>query len=496
MCRPASGTWCGRGTSVPSRSKPSSPGREVARGEGFPPTARSPPATPWLAADQRLVLERETPRLSRLVEELRAELTQEGLSVVEALWDAAYRGVSDRAARLYRLLADHPGPYVTPDAVVALLGEGVVAAEDALDELNAVSLLEARLDGHLYLHDLLREHARRWARRDGDAAEADTGRRRIVKWLRRQAERADLLTDKRRMRLIALVPPLPDAPDVSFDDESAARRWLHRERSALFGAVSLAYAHGYDTDAWSLCVPLWTFHKDHPHYAEEIAELFGMGVAAAGRAGQHAGQCRMRCQRAEPLWQLGRFDEAERELASAVGAAEVIDAGDARLLPSTIEFRGKLRAARGDWLAAAADFERSLALHRAIPNPYGVLLQSHLLGRAMRRLGRLDRAAELLEAAHAMAQRHERRRMIGRTACELAAVCQEQGEWERASELYERALAHARERHSEDNEARVRTALAELAEAAGDAPAARAHRDAVRAIHERVGKLPPDRPGG
>ncbi|PAZ11068.1 hypothetical protein CLM62_38050, partial [Streptomyces sp. SA15] len=118
--------------------------------------------------------------LPRLLRSLTAELHEKGIPMVERVWDAAYRGLSAEAARLYRLLADFPGPSFTPAALDALLGSGAEAAEDALDELREAGLLDDRdsEDGRARLPELLRAHARRRAEADGDEAERDAARRR------------------------------------------------------------------------------------------------------------------------------------------------------------------------------------------------------------------------------------------------------------------------------------------------------------------------------
>ncbi|UGY90786.1 NB-ARC domain-containing protein [Streptomyces gobiensis] len=428
-------------------------------------------------------------RPARLVAELAAELDEKGLPVVEAVWDAAYQDLSPSAARLYRLLAEHPGPDFTEQAAAAVLGEGADAAADALDELETASLLES--GERLRMHALLRAHAHRRARQHGDAAEAGQARRRIVRWYRRQAERADVLMSRQRMRLAKPVPELPYAPDVPLGSTADAARWLDAERLVLYGCVRLAYDAEDDTDAWSLCEPLWTHFMDHRRYADAI-DAFRTGLAAAQRAEHLPAQVRMRCQLARPLWEVGRWEEARRELAPAVRAVEAgMLAGERKLCASTLEFRGKLRSAGGDWAGAVEDFTASRRIHEEIGNAYGVLLQTHLLGKATAQLGELERAAELLSRAHQMAREQRRERMTGRTAFELSKVLRRIGnrtDRGRAIELAEEALASAQRRGSDFEETRVRLVLAELAEEAGDEETAGAHRAAVRAIEERVGK--------
>jgi tetratricopeptide (TPR) repeat protein len=437
--------------------------------------------------------------LSRLVDELTAELHEKGVPVVERLWDAAYRSVGADAALLYRLLPVIPGASFTPAAAAAVFGKGRDAAEDALEELETAGLLDIRAasntkDERKRLPELLRGHAQRCARRDSSEEERSEALRRIVAWHVRQAQRADLAAAGERLRLADLVAPLPGAPDVPFEDaerpKQHAVRWLHTERHALYGCVRSAYAHGYDAAAWALCEPLWTHYLDHPEFADTV-EAFHTGVAAAQRAGHLPALVRMRCQLARPLWEQGRFDEAAGELRHAMAAAESLDETkeSRKLRASVIEFRGTLRSAQGDWEAATGDFEASREIQRLIGNDYGVMLQTYRIGQATAESGDLDRAASLLEEAHRAAAGLQRERMTARTGFALAGVLHRLGRGDEARELYQAVLAAARGRGSDFDEARVLDALAALADDSGDPVEAQRHREAVHAIRARNGSV-------
>ncbi|WP_328316907.1 NB-ARC domain-containing protein [Streptomyces sp. NBC_00388] len=447
-------------------------------------------------------------RLLRLVAQLTDEWTERGIPMVEAVWDAAYGDLGPAAARLYRLLAVHPGPYPAPEAVTALFGEGADAAEDALEELERASLLLPGRGGRPGMHDLLRAHAVRCVRRDGGEAEAAGARGRLIRWYLRQAQRADALAAGPRMRFAGEVSAVEGAPDVEFGPgKQRALRWMESERLALFGCVRAAYACGMDAEAWALCEPLWTHFLDHAHYGE-VTEAFRTGRDAAQRAGHIAALVRMRCQLARPLWEQGRYEEAETEVGLAVSAARLSggpggsetgetggtgdtgDTGGLKLWASALEFRGKVRSVQGDWAAAVPDFEESRRIHTRIRNPYGVLLQTHLLGQAAAALGEPDRAAALLAGAHAMAREQRRERMTARTGFELGRVLQGLARREEAAELYAAALDGARERGSGTDEVRILDALASLAAESGDAEQASAHRESAREIREREGGLP------
>ncbi|MFD7286509.1 hypothetical protein [Streptomyces sp. NPDC059863] len=449
--------------------------------------------------------------LPRLIDELTAELHGKGIPMVEVLWDAAYRGLGPEAALLYRMLPSIPGTSFTPEAATAILGRGRDAADRALEELETAGLLDTRDvsdtgDDRKRLPELVRAHARRRAEDSAEEERAEW-RLRIVRWFLRQAQHADRYAAGTRMTFADPVGPIPGAPDVRFEDgEGAAAdaapddaadggarkerafRWLETERHALYDCVDLAHARGYDTEAAAFGEPLWTHYLDHPHYTDGI-EAFRTALAAAQRAGHVPLTVRLRCQLARPLWKRGEFAEAERELAQALTASRSLGESDRyrKLGASVVEFHGMLRSARGDWAAAAADFEASREVHRAIGNEYGVMLQTYRLGEAVAALGQLDRAAALLEEAHTLARRLGRERLTARTGFALGGVLHRLGRGSAAHELYVAALGSARERGADHDEAGILDALALLAEEEGRAAEAREHRTEARLIRRRNG---------
>lgn len=450
--------------------------------------------------------------LSRLLTELTAELNEKGVPVVEKVWDAAYLSLTPDAALLYRLLADHPGPSFTAESAAAILGLGRDAADEALEELEIAGLLDTRdvsatADGRMRLPELMRAHARRRARHDGDDGhdgESAEARRRIVNWFLEQAQRADLFAAGPRLTLAAPVPrvpgtgdvPLADPADAERPDEARARarlaaRWLNTERHALYASVRLAHSLGLDAQTWALCEPLWTHYLDHPHHTDDI-EAFRLGVEAAGRAGDLSALVRMRCQLARPLWEQGNTDEAADELERALATLDTLgesadSARTSKLKASAVEFRGMLRSVQGDWAAAATDFRRSREVHRAISNEYGVTLQTYRLGEATAEMGDLDEAETLLAQAHESAVALGRERLAGRIGFARGGVLRGLGRPQEARPLYEDSLASARGRGSDADEERILDAFAMLAQEEGYAAEAEEHRAAAHAIRSRNG---------
>ncbi|MFC7218580.1 hypothetical protein ACFQLX_10435 [Streptomyces polyrhachis] len=441
--------------------------------------------------------------LSRLVAELTRELREKGIPVVEAVWDAAYADLGGLAARLYRLLAHHPGPTVTTLEAAALLGAGptgggeagestaVEQAEDALEELETAGLLERRGPEHR-MHALLRGHAARRAHHaDPQGAERAAALRTLIRWYRRQAARADLLAAGPRMTFAALPEALPGVPDVEFTDPPAALRWLAERRLPLHACVRLAFDDGRYEDAWALAEPLWTHFLDHRHYAD-ATDAFRTAVAAADRAEEPRAMARTRCQLARALWEQERYEEAAEQLGRALGIAETLGDGtnERKLTASVTEFRGNLRLAVGDLDAAARDFEAARRVHQEIGNAYGVLLQTYHLGQTALRGADYGHAAELLAQAHRMAAGQRRERMTARTAFALGRALRGAGRPTEALAPLRTALAGACARGSTADEARVREELAALLGELDEPQEAAEHRAAARLLAERHGAPP------
>ncbi|MFE7459613.1 regulator [Streptomyces sp. NPDC057554] len=444
--------------------------------------------------------------LPRLLAELTEQFREKGITEVESLWDETYRELPPTSALLYRLLAGVPDISLTREAAAALLGLGGDACDDALQELNRAGFLDIRdllhrEDGRVRLPEWLGDHARRRARLDAADGELAGAQRRFVRWVLRQSQRADRFAAGRRLTVAEEVPPVEGAPDALLEDPETAvdatvaearklraARWLYDERHTLFACVRLAAARDWDDETWMLGEPVWTFFLDHPHQAD-VTEVFRTTTEAAVRAGNAPAIVRTHSQLARALWQSGRTEEAGEALDRAAAGARLLGGSerDAKLRASVVEFRGTLNGVRGDWAAAARDFEESRALHRAVPNPYGEMLLTYRLGEARLKLGDAGAAVDLLGLAHRTAQELGRVRMTGRTGLALGRALRLAGRTGEARTHIEAALTAARARNSDIGTAGVLDALAQVAEDEGDAQEAEEHRSAAAELRGRHG---------
>ena len=83
---------------------------------------------------------------------------------VRAAFSWSYRTLSGAAARLFRLLGQHPGPEVTVPAAARLAGIPTEQTRLLLAELTRAHLIEERTPGRYTVHDLLRGYAAELAR--------------------------------------------------------------------------------------------------------------------------------------------------------------------------------------------------------------------------------------------------------------------------------------------------------------------------------------------
>ena len=80
-------------------------------------------------------------------------------SNLRAVFSWSCQQLSERAARLFRLLGIHPGLDISPAAAASLAGTELTDASAALRELTALNLVTKHRLGRYTLHDLLRAYA-------------------------------------------------------------------------------------------------------------------------------------------------------------------------------------------------------------------------------------------------------------------------------------------------------------------------------------------------
>lgn len=305
-----------------------------------------------------------------------AELSA-GERSVEVTLRLSYDGLGAGHRKAFRLLSQHPGGDLDVYTAAALLGTRTRDAEDTLEYLLDVHLIQQHETGRYAFHDLVRSFAQglsvaatdhksdreggRIAEADGDG-EAAQAVRRLLDFCQAATDTAcDLLfpgrvaTRQPEQKFSAELPPL--------DTVERARGWLEREQDALLATVNLAYRSGLDRQVARLAANI-VFQLDLRGRFEEFRMLGRTAVAAARRLDDPVLLRLSLSNLAVADWKLGRFEEG---IEAAEEAHELaVRLGDRRGKAKDTGLLGLLHASLGRLDEALPRLEQSIALKREL----------------------------------------------------------------------------------------------------------------------------------
>jgi len=418
----------------------------------------------------RIVAERMRQRPLWTVEftaaRLRAGNTR--LSSVAAAFALSYDSLSSAQRQLFRRLGLHPGLDIDVYAAAALAGVPVDEAEDLLESLLDVHLLQQRRLGRYTFHDLLREHARECAERDETEADQVAALHRMLDYYLAAARTAaDTFYPGRLDIELNLRTPPAGQPPIA--DAPAAGVWFTTERRNLLAVVDQAVGLGLDRHAWLLPREMAGYLMARGRLDDCIATQT-IGLAAARRVGDVKAEQLCLLNLAAVYGQRGRLDQAiamtnlAREIAGDLGdrriegfchrqlanfysrsgrfaeadphfaaALEIIcdlgppvEEGYAR---TDIAWAQIMTGAYADTLAQA---EAALAIARTWDNPGDEAMALVIMAMALSRLGRFDEALEHVERGMAVARHAERPSVVMDSLIERGDMRRRQGDYDAA----------------------------------------------------------------
>jgi tetratricopeptide (TPR) repeat protein len=168
----------------------------------------------------------------------------------------SYDALPAPAARMFRLLALHPGPEISVPAATALAGTTTEETRLQLDTLVRAHLLEVTRTGRYRLTGLLRVYANELAGTEGNKDDGGTAVRRVLAWYLGIADRARRLLSPQRLTDHLVLPGGPAQP-LPFTTAQEARQWCESERLNLMAAARYAAATGNHDIGWRLPLALW-----------------------------------------------------------------------------------------------------------------------------------------------------------------------------------------------------------------------------------------------
>ncbi len=235
---------------------------------------------------------------------------------IRAVFSWSYRTLGDTAARLFRLLALHPGAQIATAAAASLAGSPVARVRPLLAELARAHLIIEHHPGQFTFHDLLRAFATELARTVDTEAERHAAIRRMLDHYLRTAHAADRLLKPHRDPIV----PATAGAGVSVAEPTTvvqALDWFAREHPALLAALDLAVAAGLDAHAWQLAWSLSTFHTCRGRWQDQVAAQ-RTAVAAAQRLADPAGQAHAHYGLGHVYSLLGQTEESHSHLTRAL----------------------------------------------------------------------------------------------------------------------------------------------------------------------------------
>ncbi|MEV4830688.1 BTAD domain-containing putative transcriptional regulator [Micromonospora sp. NPDC049257] len=280
---------------------------------------------------------------------------------LRAIFSWSYRGLTASAARLFRLLALHPGPDVTLPAAASLGGLPARTARSVFGELVRSRLVTERQPGRYGSHDLIAAYARELLLDTDTAAERDAAVDRLLGYYRQAAYAANRHINP---EIDADPPAIHDGVVVeSPDTDRAAADWFAAEREVLKAVMRQANDSGRVYDAWQLELTVQGYYQ-RAGWWQEWATVVGECLDAAVDAGDSAGAAEMLRSLAGARFYLGDSTSALALLERSL--VIFTELGNASREALTLRNIGEVSFAVGDYDRSVACHHRALRIAESL----------------------------------------------------------------------------------------------------------------------------------
>nr|WP_052317124.1 BTAD domain-containing putative transcriptional regulator [Streptosporangium roseum] len=402
-----------------------------------------------------------------------------------ALTGGAGRG-GGAAAHAFRLFGVLDVPEISVELAAALLDADLKAAEDALDELAEVRLVEPAGGGRFRMHDLLRLFAAELAVVHDPPDERVRAVRRALDWY---LDLCHQVNDLLQPHLRSGDGHRPSRRDtgVALRDHVEAVRRFETEMPCLIAAAAQA-ATGeqavacFVTDLMPLVRALAT-KCGHWREFETVARL---AIGVARRHGDRAGEATALTMLGLVEWRTGRSEAARDCLSRALELRRGL--GDREAEGMALHNLGWLSTRSGDLDDALGSITAGLRLLEAHGSSR-VGMVRHNLGEVLLRLARFTEAADCLQRCLAIRRSNGDRFGEGITLAALGrAYCLLDRRDEALATLGE-ALRHCRETGNREDEWEVLLSRSEIWLRRGDPASAAADLARVLELTAQAGEL-------
>ncbi len=414
--------------------------------------------------------------LAALAAELRN--TESRLDVLDAGDEAAsarsvfswsYRQLAAGPARMFRLLAMHPGPDISAPAAASLAGISLGQARKALTVLVRANLVQESTPGRFDFHDLLRAYATELAHALDPDMEQHAAADRMLDHYLHTGRAAALMLDPFR-DVPAIDTPRPGTTLERPADYGQALTWFEAEHYVLLSVISETARTGSDARAWQLPATMATYQYRRGHW-QEWAATQQSALEAAERLGHEHAQAQAHCSIAHALARVGCREQAHPHLLAALrGFGQLGDhagQGHAHFTLATV-LDGQQR--HGEALIHARQARNA---YQAIGDRSGQAMALNGMGWDYAQLGDYDHALTYCQQALRLSHETGDDAIAAATWDSLGFANDHLGRHAEAIANYQQAIGTYRALSHRSGEAAALTRLGDAQDAAGNPRAAR-----------------------
>lgn len=414
--------------------------------------------------------------LAALITELRQEsdrlsalTASDSVASVRAVFSWSYAGLSEPAARMFRLLGLHPGPDISLPATASLAAYPEARARQLLSELTSGHLLTEHSAGRFGFHDLLRAYAAEHARDGLSDSERASAIRRMLDHYLHTAYLADRTLNPVR-RPLTLTPPEPGTMPETHAGLEQAMTWFRAEHKVLLAVIGVAAEGALDACTWQLAWATATFFDRQGHWPDLITTQ-SVGLAAARRAADLDGMASAHRSLADADIQLGFRDQGRIHLRQALALYRQL--GDLDGQARTELDLSRASDQMGDAGEALGHAGRALDLFKSTGHSSGQANALNAVGWFHAQLGNYHQALACCQQALELFRETGERYGEAATWDSLGYARHHRGEHAEALTCYKNGLALFRELGDRWQESAILTHLGDAYQLAGDLEAAR-----------------------
>jgi tetratricopeptide (TPR) repeat protein len=363
---------------------------------------------------------------------------------VPVAFSLSYEQLDAVSRRVFRLLGLHPGVSFDAAAVAALGDVGLHLADEILDGLLEVSLLNEAAAGRYQLHDLLRQYAREVATATDSTEDQQAAFSRLVSYYLHRAGSAARLLDPEQRNVLTQAQPVPGVPGGPgpFATYAEALAWLEAERSNLVAVLHAAADSGLDADVWRLTYVMYPYFFLRGS-TDDWIETHELALAATRRLGEPLAEADILFGLGVACRRLGRYHHSlgyQQQALAGYRAAEDTEGQTRTLTNLGIAYRRL-----GRYREALDHQENALALYTQAQDRHGEAATLTNLGIVHERLGRYQESLNYHLRALGMAREVKDRHAEAMTLTNIGIVHERLGEYDDSLRYHHQALALAHE---------------------------------------------------